>query len=81
MWKSVTSCGKQLTIHSKVRELADNYEALYEIAEIEFDQYKLKLLERNKVPPAEEVEVKLSCAKIIQYKFEVEEKNVSSKNI
>lgn len=78
MWKSVTSCSRQLTIHSKVRTQADNYIALYDIVEIEFDQFKLKLLERNNVPPIEAVDVTLSCTQILQYNFEVEEKLVAA---
>ena len=73
MWTTLTHCGRQLTIHSKVREKKENYIGLYEIIEVEFDQYKLKLLERNNVPPAKETEVKLSCLQLIKYNFEVEE--------
>jgi hypothetical protein len=73
MWKPLTNCGRQLTDHSKLREKNEDYVALYEITEVEFDQYRLKLLERNNLPPAKEFEVKLSCAKLIQYGFEVEE--------
>lgn len=75
MWIPLTHCGQQLTIHSKLRERNEDYVALYEIVEVEFDQYKLKLLERNNLPPDTEVEVKLSCAQLIQYNFEVEKKD------
>jgi hypothetical protein len=74
MWIPLNSCGRQLTIHSKLRDKNEEYIALYEITEVEFDQYSLKLLERNNIPPEKEVEVKLSCTKLIQYGFEVEEK-------
>ncbi len=73
MWTSLTDCGKQLTIHSKLREKNEEYVALYEITEVEFDRYRLKLLERNNLPPDKEVEVKLNCSQLIQYNFEVEE--------
>lgn len=74
MWKPLISCGRQLTIHSKLREKKEDYFAVYEITEVEFDQYRLKLIERNSVIPEKPFEVKLSCAKLIQYGFEVEEK-------
>ena len=48
--------------------------AVYEITEVEFDKYNLTLLERNNIPPLEKVEVKLNCAQLIQYGFEVEKK-------
>jgi hypothetical protein len=75
MWTSLTNCDKQLTIHSKLREKNEDYIKLYEIAEVEFDQYKLKLLEKNNVTPEKEVEVKLNCRQLIQYGFEVEGKD------
>ncbi|MEP6627810.1 MAG: hypothetical protein ABJA32_07495 [Ginsengibacter sp.] len=74
MWTLITNCARQLTIHSKVRENSENYVAVYEIAEVEFDKYNLNLLERNNIPPVEKVEVKLNCSQLIKYKFEVEEK-------
>jgi hypothetical protein len=74
MWKLLISCAQQLTIHSKVRQNTNGYTAVYEITEVEFDQYRLKLLERNGVIPVTEFEVKLSCAKLIKYGFEVEDK-------
>jgi len=75
MWTSLTNCDKQLTVHSKLREKNEDYIKLYEIAEVEFDQYKLKLLEKNNAAPEKEVEVKLNCGQLIQYGFEVEEKD------
>lgn len=74
MWTLITNCSKQLTIHSKVRESSNDYVALYEIVEVEFDKYRLTLLERNNLAPAGPVEVKLYCRQLIQYGFEVEEK-------
>ena len=75
MWTPLTHCGKQLTIHSKVREKNDDHIGLYEIIEVEFDQYKLKLLERNNAVPSKVTEVKLSCLQLIRYGFEVEDKD------
>lgn len=74
MWTLITDCGKQLTIHSKVREKEDTYLALYEIIEVESDQYKLNLIERNNVVVAEKVNAKLNCTQLIKYAFEVEQK-------
>lgn len=74
MWTLITDCGKQLTIHSKVREKDDAYMALYEIVEVESDQYKLKLIERNSTPPTEEVKAVLNCLQMTKYAFEVEQK-------
>ena len=75
MWTSLTNCNKQLTIHSKLREKNEEHVKLYEIAEVEFDRYKLKLLEKDNVAPEKQVQVKLDCLQLIQYGFEVEEKN------
>jgi hypothetical protein len=77
MWTPLTDCGRQLTIHSKIRETDENYVALYEIAEVEFDQYKLRLLERNNQPEEKTVEMKLACRQLIHYQFEVEQKQVA----
>lgn len=74
MFTPITNCSKQLTIHSKVRESSTDYVALYEIAGVEFDQYRLNLLERNSVAPEGAVEVKLNCQQMLKYGFEVEEK-------
>lgn len=72
MWTLITDCGKQLTVNSKVRENRDGHLAVYEIAEVESDQFKLKLLERNSLPVTEEVKAVLSCIQFLQYGFEVE---------
>jgi hypothetical protein len=74
MWTLITNCARQLTIHSKIKESSENYLAVYEIAEVEFDKYNLNLLERNNIPPLVKVEVKLNCPQLIKYGFEVEEK-------
>lgn len=74
MFTPITNCSKQVTIRSKVRESATDYVALYEITEVEFDQYRLKLLERNSLAPAGLVEVKLNCQQLLKFGFEVEQK-------
>lgn len=74
MWKLITDCGKQVTIRSKVREKNDAYIKMYEIVEVEFDQYKLKLLEKNNIAVTEEGMPVLTCLQLKQYGFEVEQK-------
>jgi hypothetical protein len=75
MWKPILNCGKQLTIHSRVREKTNDSNAVYEIVKIEFDFFKLKLVERNnqQVPDAAEI-IALDCKKLLEYGFEVLEK-------
>ncbi|HEY5392189.1 MAG TPA: hypothetical protein VIJ57_08755 [Hanamia sp.] len=46
---------------------------MYEIVEVEFDQYKLKLIEKNNSPVEEEARPVLTCVQLKQYAFEVEE--------
>jgi hypothetical protein len=75
MWTLITDCGKQVTIHSKVREKDDVHIKLYEIVEVEFDQYKLKLIEKNNSPAAEEGKPVITCLQLKKYGFEVEQKN------
>ncbi len=77
MWKLISNCGRQLTIHSKVREKNGEAVAIYEIVEVEFDQFKLRLLERNNDSLSETAEVVavLDCRQLMQYGFEVEEKD------
>jgi hypothetical protein len=72
MWTSIKDCGKQLTINDKIREGDDIGFKLYKIAEVEFDQYKLVLLEKDGVVVTDEVTVILPCSKIVEYNFEVE---------
>lgn len=74
MWTPITDCGKQLTINSKVREKSEAHHAVYEIVEVESDQFKLKLLEKNSLPVTEEVMPVLNCMQFLKYKFEVEKK-------
>lgn len=74
MWTLITDCGKQLTIHSKVRENQDAHIVVYEIVEVESDQYKLKVIEKNNSPVAEEVKSILSCVQLKKYAFEVDQK-------
>lgn len=74
MWKLVTDCGKQLTIHSKLREKNDADIVLYDVIAVESDQYKIKVVERNNVPATEEVQYILNCKQLIKYAFEVEQK-------
>lgn len=74
MWKLITDCGKQLTIHSKVRENHEAHIVVYEIVEVESDQYKLKVIEKNNSPVADDVKSKLSCIQLKKYAFEVEQK-------
>lgn len=74
MWTLITNCGKQLTIRSKVREKNDDYIKLYEIVEVEFDQFKLKLIEKNNQPADEEGKPVITCLQLKKYGFEVEQK-------
>lgn len=81
MWILITNCGKQLTINSKVREKSEAHQAVYVIVEVESDQFKLKLLERNNLPVTEEVTPVLNCMQFLKYKFEVEEKNSANRTV
>jgi len=71
MWIAINDCGKQITDHSRLRERPDQQEKLYEVIEVEFDQYKLQLVSINGLP-AEKVELVLNCKQLLQYHFEVE---------
>lgn len=73
MWTPLTNCNKQLTIHSKLRETDGQHVKLYEITEVEFDKYKLKLLEKDNVVSEKLVQVKLKCSQLTRFNFEVEE--------
>lgn len=73
MWNLITDCGKQLTILSTVRERVDNSFLLYKIIEVEFDQYKLELTNRDSMPVTEKIHNILNCQQLVQYHFEVEE--------
>ena len=72
MWTPISDCGKQLTVHSKVREKDDTHIKEYDIVEIEFDQYKLELISRDE-PPTEKLYQTVTCAQLVQYHFEVED--------
>jgi len=72
MWNSISDCGKQLTINDKVRERDGDGFKVYKITEVEYDQYKLTLLEKNDTAVQEEVTIVLTCEKIRAYGFEVE---------
>ena len=76
MWTPITDCGKQITIHSRLREKDDHQFKYYDITEVEFDQYKLSLITRDTEPPVEELEQILTCKQLIKYGFEVEGKEV-----
>ncbi|MEO8819574.1 MAG: hypothetical protein ABI374_01900 [Ginsengibacter sp.] len=74
MWTLITDCNKQLTIHSKIREKNDAYTKLYEIIEVESDQYKLSLVEKNDLRQKGEGNPLLNCLQLKKYAFEVEQK-------
>ncbi len=75
MWAPLTNCNKQLTIHSKLRETNGQHVKLYEITEVEFDKYKLKLLEKDNVVSEKLTQVKLTRSQLTRFNFEVEENN------
>ncbi len=76
MWTIINDCGKQLTVHCKIREKVDNHFKVYEIIEVESDQYKLELIFSNNLAPAEKQHNILNCQQLLQYQFEVEEKEI-----
>lgn len=71
MWQPIQDCAKQLTIHSRLRERAGDVYKIYDITEVEFDQYHLQLLSEND-GPAEDLGQVLTCKQLIEYRFEVE---------
>jgi len=73
MWNLITDCGKQLTTLSTVREKVDHSFLVYKIIEVEFDQYKLELINRDSMPVTEKIHNILDCQQLVQYHFEVEE--------
>ena len=75
MWTKINDCGKQLTIHSKLREQNDDQVKLYEIVEVEFDQYKVDRIDINNSVIAEKLQQVLSCEQLVQNGFEVEAGN------
>ncbi|MEO6228919.1 MAG: hypothetical protein ABJB11_18720 [Ferruginibacter sp.] len=72
MWTKINDCGKQLTIHSKLREQDGDQVKVYEIIAIEFDQYKVALIETNDPSAGEKLQQTLNCRQLQQYGFEVE---------
>lgn len=72
MWTKIIDCGKQLTIHSKLKERDDDQVKLYEIVEVEFDQYKVELININNPAIQEKLQQVLSCEQLVQNGFEVE---------
>lgn len=72
MWTKINDCGKQLTLHSKLRERDDDQVKVYEIIDIEFDQYKVELIETNDPSAGEKLQHVLTCKQLVQYGFEVE---------
>ncbi len=76
MWKPIKDCDRQLTLNSMVRERVDNSFLVYEIIGVEFDQYKLELINRNNMPVTEKIHNVLNCKQITEYHFEVEEKEL-----
>lgn len=71
MWQPVRDCAKQLTIHSRLREKLDDGYKLYDITEVEFDQYHLQQISEND-KQTEDLRLVLNCAQLIEYGFEVE---------
>ena len=73
MWNLINDCGKQLTVQTTIRERVDNSFLVYKIIEVEFDQYKLELINRDNMPVEEKIHNILDCNQLLQYHFEVEE--------
>ena len=73
MWQPILDCGKQLTIHSRLREKRDTDIRVYDIIEVEFDQFHLQLVSEND-KPAEDLRQVLTCDQLLKYQFEVETK-------
>jgi hypothetical protein len=74
MWQPLRDCAKQLTIHSKVRERRDNAYRVYDIIDVEFDQYHLQLLSEDD-KPAEDLRQVLNGEQLLEYRFQVELKD------
>lgn len=72
MWTKLTDCGKQLTIHSHVRENDGSHCREYKIIEAEFDQYKLELLSVDNLPPGEKTHLVFSCDQLVEHGFEIQ---------
>jgi hypothetical protein len=72
MWQTITNCGKQLSVQSKLRENDDGHYKVYTIIEIEFDQYKLELISRDEHPAEQKLHQVLNCEQLIRYRFQVD---------
>ncbi len=77
MWTALTNCSKQITVHTKLKETDEGFVKLYEVVSIEFDQFKLKLLEKNGMVPVVTVQLDLSCDQLKKYGFEAEAETVA----
>ncbi len=73
MWTPLTNCSQQIRLHSKVRERAGQYSIIYDVAEIEFDQYKLAIVSKDDVPVTDSHFNVLNCEQLLQYNFEVDD--------
>ncbi len=73
MWISIKDCGKQLTVHSKIREVNGNQIKIYDVVEVENDQYKLELITRNDLLITDKLQQTLSCQQLVTFNFEVEQ--------
>lgn len=73
MWTPVKDCGKQITLHAKLREHAGDEIKVYDVAMIEYDQYHLELVIVNDQPAYEKQHNTLTCAQLVEYGFEVEQ--------
>ena len=74
MWTKISNCGKQLTLHSIVREIQDGLIKVYDIIGVEYDQYKLELITRDDKPVTGKHRNILNGQQLLKYKFEVEVK-------
>lgn len=71
MWTVLQDCGKQLRLHSRLREkLPDGYR-VYAVTEVEYDQYHLQLLSKNELP-SEDTRQVVTGDQLIRFGFEVE---------
>lgn len=75
MWQPISDCNKQLTIHSRLRERLDAGYKIYDIIEVEFDQYHLQLVSEGNQMATEDLRQIVTCEQLIKYGFEVEIKS------
>jgi len=73
MWIPLTNCSQQLRLRAKVREKAGQYSIIYDVIEIEFDQYKLAIVSKDDIPVTESYQNVLTCAQLIKYNFDVDD--------